>query len=33
MILENDYGCKMEGDFTPEEIEKFEKANWKVIEK
>ena len=33
MILENDYGCIMEGDFTDAEIEKFKKVNWKVIEK
>lgn len=30
--LENEYGCKMEGDFTSEELEKFKKAGWKERE-
>jgi len=32
MILENDYGCTMEGNFTEEEIAKFKKVNWTVKE-
>jgi hypothetical protein len=31
MILENSYGCTMEGEFTEDEIKKFEKVGWKVI--
>jgi len=32
MILENSYGCTMDGEFTEEEIEKFKKVGWKVLD-
>jgi len=32
MKLINIYGCSMEGEFTPEEIEKFKRVGWTVEE-